>query len=125
MFKIIVGLIICIILSSCVSPGSTPTTATPRIRVTDGDTAMELIESPLVSVRAALSPDGKYLLTGGLKENGFRLWDLSRGVQIRQFKTEGTGTVVSWNQHSYGTIQVGMPGAFSSDGKYCRLVTLS
>ena len=119
LFKIIFRLIICIILSSCAGPGTTATTATPHIRVTGGDTAMELIESPLVSVRAALSPDGKYLLTGGLKENGFRLWDLSRGVQIRQFKTEGTGTVVSWNQHSYGTVQVGMPVAFSSDGKYC------
>lgn len=115
--KIIFRLIICIILSSCA--GTTATTATPHIRVTGDNTAMELIESPLVSVRAALSPDGKYLLTGGLEENGFRLWDLARGSQIRQFKTEGTGTLVPMSQHSYGTVQVGMPVAFSSDGKYC------
>ncbi|MCX5819717.1 MAG: caspase family protein [Deltaproteobacteria bacterium] len=115
-FKIIFGFVICIILSSC---ANITTTATPHIRVTGGDTAMELTESPLVSVRAALSPDGKYLLTGGLKENGFRLWDLSRGAQIRQFRTEGTGTVVPWTQHTYGTVQVGMPVAFSPDGKYC------
>ncbi len=114
--KVVFGIVLCISLSSC---GPVSTTATPDVRVTGDGTAMELTESALVSVRAALSPDGKSLLTGGLKENGFRLWDLSRGAQIRQFKAAGTGTSMPMSQHTYGTVRVGMPVAFSSDGKYC------
>jgi WD40 repeat protein len=116
LLQVSAGFILCMILSSCIGPA---TTATPNIRISGDSTAMELTEAPLVSVRASLSADGKYLLTGGLKENGFRLWDLSRGLQIRQFITQVAGTVVPMSQHSYGTVQVGMPVVFSSDGKYC------
>jgi len=115
-WRMIPRIVLCMLLSACVGPA---TTATPHIGVSGSDTSMSLTESSLVSVRAALSPDGQYLLTGGLQENGFRLWDLNRGTQIRQYVTEGAGSTTALSQHSYSTPQVGIPVAFSSDGKFC------
>ncbi len=79
--------------------------ATPNIRLKAGGVEMELIQPLPMIAPGDVSPDGKFLLTGGWKENSFKLWDISKGAQIKKFSTEG-----SWSLPVYVR--------FSPDGKY-------
>jgi len=79
--------------------------ATPNIHLNAGGVEMELTQPVPMFAPGDLSPDGKYLLTGGWKEDGFKLWDISKGAQVNIFKAEGT-----WILPVYAI--------FSPDGKY-------
>jgi len=79
--------------------------ATPNIRLNAGGVEMELTQPVPMFAPGDLSPDGKYLLTGGWKESGFKLWDISKGTQVNIFKAEGT-----WSLPIYAV--------FSPKGKY-------
>ncbi|MDD5167400.1 MAG: caspase family protein [Syntrophales bacterium] len=90
-------------LSSCL-------TATPNLQVVNGETRMTLTQSAPISRGADISPDGKYLLTGGL--NVFSHWDISRGLLINRYEAqlpEIMGTLLTT-----GII----PVAFASNGRY-------
>lgn len=90
-------------LSSCM-------TATPNLHVINGETRMTLTQSAPISKGADISPDGKYLLTGGL--GVFTHWDISRGMLIHRYSAELhqiLGTLITT-----GII----PVAFASNGKY-------
>jgi WD40 repeat protein len=84
----------------------TACSATPNIRLNVGGLDMELTHAVPIPGSADLSLDGKYFLTGGWKENGFRLWDITKGELVKQFTAQRKG----WNS----PISV----AFSPDGKY-------
>ena len=79
--------------------------ATPNIRLNAGGVEMELTQPVPMFAPGDVSPDGKYVLTGGWKESGFKLWDISKGAQINKFKAEGT-----WQLPVYAV--------FSPNGKY-------
>ena len=88
-------------LSSCM--------ATPSIHVKSEDTAMELKQSAPVGASAGISPDGRYFLIGGWKEESFRIWDISRGVLAKKIETAG--------RNIFGVpIQIFV--AFTPDGKH-------
>ena len=80
--------------------------ANPNIRLNAGGVEMELTQPVPISASADLSPDGRYFLTGGWKENGFKLWDINKGDLVRRFSTEKSGL----NSPIYVTI--------SPDGRY-------
>ena len=80
--------------------------ATPNIRLQAGGMEMELTQPVPIPSSADLSPDGKYFLTGGWKESGFKLWDVTKGELVRRFSAEKN----SWNS----PISV----AFLPDGKH-------
>jgi WD40 repeat protein len=84
--------------------------ATPNLRVIDGETHMSLTQSAPISRGADISPDGKYLLTGGLK--GFAYWDISRGRLINRYSA-GLPQIMG----TYLTTGM-IPVAFVSNGKY-------
>ena len=79
----ILSVISILFLASCM--------ATPNIRLNVGGLEMELTRPVPIPASADLSPDGKYILTGGWKENGFKLWDITKGGLIRQFSAEKRG----------------------------------
>jgi WD40 repeat protein len=64
--------------------------ATPNIRLNAGGVEMELIQPVPIPMIAPgnITSDGKYFLTGGWKEQAFKLWDISTGAQINKFNTE-------------------------------------
>ena len=90
-------------LSSCM-------TATPNLHVINGETRMTLTQSAPLSRGADISPDGKYLLTGGL--GVFTHWDISRGMLIHRYSAELHQIVGTFL--TTGII----PVAFASNGKY-------
>ncbi len=90
-------------LSSCMS-------ATPNLRVVGGETRMTLTQSAPIARGADISPDGKYLLTGGI--GVFSYWDISRGVLISRYSAE-----LSQLMGTYLTSGI-IPVAFASNGKY-------
>ena len=67
------------LLTSCM-------TATPSLHVVNGETRMTLTQSAPISRGADCSPDGKALVTGGLK--GFAHWDISRGLLVNRCEAE-------------------------------------
>ena len=67
---------------------------------------MELTHEVPIPGSADLSLDSKYFLTGGWKESGFKLWDISKGELLRRFSAEKKGM--------NSPISV----TFSPDGKY-------
>ncbi len=81
--------------------------ATPNIHVKSEDTQMNVTQKAPLGTDAAISPDGKYLLTGKIK-GGFSLWDISKGTMTSQYTAE---IATLWG---VGTI----PVAFTPDGKY-------
>ncbi|MBN2514648.1 MAG: caspase family protein, partial [Deltaproteobacteria bacterium] len=93
----ILSLFLVIFLSSCM-------TATPNLHVIIADTQMTLTQPATNSRSADISPDGKYLLTGGL--NVFTHWDISKGMLIKRYPVEGTG------------LENNVPAAFASNGKH-------
>lgn len=90
-------------LSSCMS-------ATPDLHVVNGETYMSLTQSAPISRGADISPDGKYLLTGGM--GSFSYWDISKGMQISRYSAE-----LPQLMGTYLTTGV-IPVAFASGGKY-------
>lgn len=81
----------------------TACTGTPKINVVNSmGMTMELIESAYVPYTTAISPNGKYGLSGSL-DNAIRLWDLSEGKQVNLL-TGHTGKVTK--------------AVFSPDGNY-------
>ena len=81
----------------------TACTGTPKINVVNSmGMTMELIKSAYVPTTFAISPDGKYGLSGSTDKT-IRLWDLSEGKQVNLL-TGHTGTVAK--------------ARFSPDGKY-------
>ena len=90
-------------LSSCM-------TATPNLHVINGETRMTLTQSAPLSRGADISPDGKYLLTGGL--GVFTHWDISRGMLIHRYSAE-----LHQIMGTYLTTGL-IPVAFTSGGKY-------
>ena len=65
--------------------------AKPNIRLNAGGLEMELTHEAPIPASADLSRDSKYFLTGGWKESGFKLWDLSKGELLRRFPAEKKG----------------------------------
>jgi WD40 repeat protein len=61
-------------------------TATPNLHLVEGETRMTLSQSAPISRGADISPDGRYLLTGGI--GNFSYWDISRGTLLRRHSTE-------------------------------------
>ena len=80
--------------------------AKPNIRLNVGGLEMELTHEVPIPGSADLSLDSKYFLTGGWKESGFKLWDISKGELLRRFSAEKKGM--------NSPISV----TFSPDGKY-------
>ena len=95
-FRLIAALFCIFVLISCM--------ARPNIRLNAGGVEMDLTQPIPMIAPGDISPDGKYLLTGGWKENSFKFWDLSNGAQIKKFYAEGT-----WCNPVYAM--------FSPDGK--------
>jgi len=95
--QLIVVFFLILFLTSCM--------AKPNIRLNAGGVEMELMQPIPMIAPGDVSPDGKYVLTGGWKEGGFKLWDISKGVQLKKFNAEGT-----WNHPVYAV--------FSPDGRY-------
>src|SRR5271157_5819274 len=79
--------------------------AKPNIRLNAGGVEMELTQPIPMFISGDLSPDGKYVLTGGWKESSFKLWDISKGTQINRFRTESLGILPTY-------------AVFSPDGRY-------
>ena len=92
-----------VLLSSCL-------TATPNLHVVNGETRMTLTQSAPLARGADISPDGNYLLTGGL--GVFSYWDISRGALINRYSTE-----LHQIMGTYLTTGI-IPVAFTSNGKY-------
>jgi WD40 repeat protein len=65
--------------------------AKPNIRLNVGDLEMELTHEVPIPASADLSLDSKYFLTGGWRESGFKLWDISKGELLRRFSAEKKG----------------------------------
>jgi len=82
--------------------------AKPNVRLNAGGVEMELTKQVPMFASGALSPDGKYVLTGGWKEDSFKLWDITKGSQVKIFSTEKGGLL------GIGGVYV----VFSSDGRY-------
>ena len=80
--------------------------AKPNIRLNVGGLEMELTHEVPIPASADLSLDSKFFLTGGWKESGFKLWDISKGELLRQFSAEKKG------MNSPISVK------FSPDGKY-------
>ena len=94
MKKLFLGFLL-ILLASCM--------ATPQIQLKSGDMAMEIKQKAPIVRKVDISPDGRYVLSGGL--DSFILWDILQGKKIQTFTHEdymGHGIVV----------------AFSPDGKH-------
>ncbi|MDF1590093.1 MAG: caspase family protein [Desulfobacterales bacterium] len=92
-----------ILLASCM-------TATPNLHVVVGETRMSLTQSAPIARGADISPDGKYLLTGGM--DGFTYWDISRGVLISRYSAklpQIMGTLLTTGL---------IPVAFASGGRH-------
>jgi len=72
---------------------------------------MTLTQSAPIARAAAISPDGNYLLTGGLN-GGFFYWDIANGVMVKRYDTELSKV--------FGTMQSAgiIPVAFASNGKH-------
>jgi WD40 repeat protein len=79
--------------------------ATPNIHLNAGGVEMELTQPVPMFAPGDVSPDGKYVLTGGWKESGFKLWDISKGAQVNIFKVEES-------------MYLPVYAIFSPDGKY-------
>jgi WD40 repeat protein len=102
--KKILEFICLFLLTSCM--------ATPNIHVKSENTQMSVTQSAPVGATAALSPNGKYLLMGGMK-GGFSLWDISRGTMINKYEAE------LMPLPPLGLPQLGtVPVSFTPDGKY-------
>jgi WD40 repeat protein len=98
----ILSIFLVMFLSSCM--------ATPNLQVINGETRMTLTQSGPISRGADISPDGKYLLTGGLGR--FSFWDISKGVKISRYSAQLPQIMGTWL--TTGII----PVAFVSNGKY-------
>jgi WD40 repeat protein len=90
-------LIVCfaLFLSSC--------TATPVLTVKDTDMSREINQKAPVVFKVDISPDGRYVLSGG--RDSFILWDILQGKKIQTFTHEDF-------------MGLGIAVAFSPDGKY-------
>lgn len=75
-------------LVSCATVSSKETT--PNIRLNAGGVEMELTQPVPIFAPGDLSSNGKYVVTGGWKESGFRVWDITKGEQVYKFNAEGT-----------------------------------
>ena len=81
--QIIVVLFLMLLLFACA--------ARPNIRLNVGGLEMELTKEVPIPASADISLDDRYFLTGGWKESGFKLWDLSRGELVRFFPVQKDG----------------------------------
>jgi len=95
-------LLFAVSLSSCV--------ATPNLHIVNGETQMTLSQSAPISRGVDISPDGNYLLTGGL--NVFTHWDISKGILIKRYHA-----ALPQIMGTYLTTAI-IPVAFFSNGKY-------
>ncbi|HUH67280.1 MAG TPA: caspase family protein [Syntrophales bacterium] len=102
-FQSIFAIIIAFMLSSCM--------AIPDIHLYTEGTQMNLTQSAPISRGADISPDGKYMLTGGLK-GGFFYWDIYRGAMINKYHAKLAEIMGTYQ--STGMI----PVAFASNGEY-------
>ena len=93
-YRIILTVCFTLFLSSC--------TATP-ILTGKGDMSREIKQKAPVVVKVDVSPDGRYVLSGGW--GSFILWDLLQGEKIQTFNHQADLSPI---------IRV----AFSPDGKY-------
>jgi WD40 repeat protein len=81
---------------------------TPEIHLKVSGLEMELRQSAPMSASAAISSDGKYVLTGGDKDYAL-LWDMSKGSVTK--KLPAGSTKIAW-------MDSGIYVALSPDGKY-------
>ncbi|MBN2059091.1 MAG: caspase family protein [Deltaproteobacteria bacterium] len=96
--KLKVAFLFCsLFLTSCM-------TATPNLHLIIADTQMTLTQPAINSKIADISPDGKYLLMGGV--NVFAHWDISRGMLVNRYQVDGIG------------LENTVPAAFVSNDKY-------
>jgi WD40 repeat protein len=100
-FDRILAVSLMLFLTSCM--------ATPEIRLNAGGMEMELSQKAPISLRASISPSGKYLLTGGYREGVVKLWDISAGAQVGRIQVK---------PDTHVGIEMPIPVAFTSDGKY-------
>lgn len=84
--------------------------ATPNLRVVNGETRMTLTQSAPIARGADISPDGQYLLTGGV--GTFSHWDISTGKLINRYSAE-----LPQIMGTYLTTGI-IPVAFASNGKH-------
>ncbi|OPY84699.1 MAG: WD domain, G-beta repeat [Smithella sp. PtaU1.Bin162] len=89
-------------------------TATPNVHVKGENTQMNITQSAPVVVKISLSPDGKYILVGGLKGGG-SLWDISKGAMVNKYTAELTTDKIGMSE--LGSVS----SAFTMDGKYVLL----
>jgi WD40 repeat protein len=91
-------LVVCLVLflSACM--------AKPVLTVKDANMSMKIKEKAPVLTFVDVSPDGRYVLSGGF--DSFILWDILQGKKIQTFT------------HPKGMMGDRAPVAFSPDGKY-------
>ena len=67
-----------------------------RIRQLPGGDVLRILKGHTTSVHSgvAISPDGRYVLSGGTEETT-RLWDRKTGQQLREFTGSGVGTMAA------------------------------
>jgi len=94
--KLFLGFLL-IFLSSCA-------TTTPQLHLTSADMSMELTKPAPFVKNVAISPDGRYVLTGRWMDDTATLWDLSSGTAAKKF----SAPIGYW----------GLKVAFSQDGLY-------
>ncbi|MGD1154056.1 MAG: caspase family protein [Syntrophales bacterium] len=96
-YRIILLSSIVIMLCSC--------TATPQLHIKSAEMSMALQQSAPKIESVAFSPDGKYVLSGGI-DGTATLWDISSGSLVRKFIAPKDAP------------DEGLKVAFSSDGLY-------
>ncbi|MDP3111388.1 MAG: hypothetical protein Q8M71_04730, partial [Thermodesulfovibrionales bacterium] len=95
MKKLFLGFLL-IFLASCM--------ATPQIQLKSGDMAMEIKQKAPIVSKVDISPDGRYVLSGGF--DSFILWDILQGQKLKTFT------------HPKAFMGDTTAVAFSPDGKY-------
>ncbi len=94
----------------CLLPLAGCMTATPNLHIVGGETRMSLSQSAPIASGADISPDGRYLLTGGM--DGFAYWDISKGMLINRYSAklpQMMGTMLTTGL---------IPVAFAANGRH-------